>query len=77
MSLGDNTIPIEPYVAPQWCLTDCNEDCQSSFYQYGFIISAVFSIATGVICLYNVMMHFAHFNNPYFQSKIIRKHQCT
>jgi hypothetical protein len=44
----------------------------SSFYQYGFIISAVFSIATFVICLYNVMMHYAHFNNPYFQSKIIR-----
>jgi hypothetical protein len=28
-----------------------------------------------MICLYNVFMHFAHFNNPYFQSKIIRTPQ--
>lgn len=36
------------------------------------MISVFFSILTLMICLYNVFMHFVHFNNPYFQSKIIR-----
>jgi len=56
---------------PPYCLLTCDEAFILNLYNYGFIISIVFSVITSLAGLYNVVMHYINFNNPYFQSKII------
>jgi hypothetical protein len=56
---------------PKYCIVSCDGDCQANLYHYGFIFSAIFTVLTCLIALYNITMHFINFNNPYFQSKII------
>lgn len=40
-------------------------------------VAGVLSFLTIIISLYNCYMHMCHFNNPYFQSKIISKCMAT
>lgn len=56
---------------PPYCLLTCDEKCIQHLYHYGFIVSIIFSVITSLVGLYNVVMHYINFNNPYFQSKII------
>ena len=58
---------------PPYCLLTCDETCILNLYNYGFIVSIIFSVITSLAGLYNVVMHYINFNNPYFQSKIISK----
>jgi len=56
---------------PPYCLVTCDEECTQHLYHYGFIVSIIFSVITAMVALYNIVMHYINFNNPYFQSKII------
>lgn len=67
----DERILGTAYEYPPHCLLTCDQECISNLYEYGFIISIVFAVITSLASLYNVVMHFINFNNPYFQSKII------
>ncbi len=53
------------------CLTSCDSECIEMAMHTEKILSMLLTILTLVISIYNIYMHLIHFNNPFFQSKII------
>jgi hypothetical protein len=56
---------------PEHCPFWCDLKCQKNSMWIDMGIAGVFSGLTIIISLINIYLHLCHFNNPYFQSKII------
>lgn len=58
---------------PAHCPFYCDEQCQRSSILIDMGAAGALSLLTIIISLVNCYLHMCHFNNPYFQSKIISK----
>lgn len=64
---------VEGEGIPPHCPFYCDEKCQRSSLWIDMGVAGVLSGLTIIVSIVNVYLHLSHFNNPYFQSKIISK----
>lgn len=55
----------------------CDDECIRTSILIDMGLAVFFGVLTVIISAVNIALHLSHFNNKYFQSKIIGKRKCT